>query len=132
MTEAKEQPQTKVHAGRALEHGSEDAFAPMVDIYEAEDGTTFLLAELPGATAESLDIRVDKGVLTIRADGSPAELGKEYSRTYTGFVGGEYFRAFALSDEIDRERIEASLADGLLTLKLSKAAAAQTRKIEIK
>jgi len=131
MTEKETKTQATVHAGRVPD-ASEDAFAPLVDIYETEDGTTILLAELPGATPESLDLRVDKGVLTIRADGSLPETPDEYARTYTGFVGGEYFRAFALSDEIDREQIEASLEAGLLTVKLPRAAAAKTRKIEIK
>ena len=123
---------TKVQAGASTRRSSEDAFSPLVDIYEAEDGTTILLAEVPGATNESLDVRVDKGVLTIQADAGVPEPGEGYSRTYTGFVGGEYFRAFALSDEIDRDKIEANLTDGLLTLRLPRAAAAETRKIPIK
>ena len=123
---------TKVHSGAASHRASEDAFSPLVDIYETQDGTLILLAEVPGATNDSLDVRVDKGVLTIQASAAVPEFGDEYGRTYTGFVGGEYFRAFALSDEIDREKIEASLADGLLTLRLPRAAAAKTRKIEIK
>jgi HSP20 family protein len=132
MTENADHTNPTVHAGRAAEGPGEDAFVPLVDIYEAEDGTTMLLAEVPGAKSESLDIRVDKGVLTLRADAALPETGDEYAPTYTGFVGGEYFRAFALSDEIDREGIEASLENGLLTLKLPKAAEAMTRKIEIK
>ncbi|MCD6304416.1 MAG: Hsp20/alpha crystallin family protein [Planctomycetes bacterium] len=122
---------TKVQADRREADGGE-ALVPLVDIYERPDGEMVLLAELPGADAESLDIRVDKGVLTIHADGELEELGEQYARTYVGFVGGRYFRAFALSDEIDRDRIEAALEDGLLTIRLPKAAAARTRKIEIK
>jgi len=118
--------------GPAPAGNEENAFTPLVDVYEVEDGTTMLLAEVPGAAADSLDIRVDKGVLTISADGTLPETGDEYARTYTGFVGGRYFRAFALSDEIDREKIEASLEGGLLTIRLPKAAAAATRKIKIK
>ena len=121
-----------VRSGGAAQRSREEAFSPLVDIYETSDGTTVLAAEVPGASAETLDIRVDKGVLTISAEAPLPEVGEDYSRTYTGFVGGEYFRAFALSDEIDRDAIEASLEDGVLTLRLPKAAAAQTRKIEIK
>jgi HSP20 family protein len=120
-----------VQASRARERG-EEAFSPLVDIYETEDGTTVLLAELPGATPETLDMRVDKGVLTVSAEAPLPEVGEEYTPTYTGFVGGHFFRAFALSDEVDREKIEASLEDGLLTVKLPRAAAARTRKIQIK
>ncbi|MCD4825874.1 MAG: Hsp20/alpha crystallin family protein [Phycisphaerae bacterium] len=109
----------------------EDAYTPLVDIYENADGTTVLVAEVPGAKQESIDIRVDKGVLTLMADGRRPEPDESFSRTYTGFVGGEYFRAFAISDEVDRDAIQASLQDGLLVITLPRAAAAKTRKIEI-
>jgi HSP20 family molecular chaperone IbpA len=127
-----EKGKKSVEARRPAEQAAEEAMPPLVDIYEAEDGSTVLLAELPGATPETLDVRVDKGVLTISADGPLPEVGEEYAETYVGFVGGRFFRAFALSDEVDREKVEASLADGLLTVKLPKAAAARTRKIQIK
>lgn len=130
MNEKKEK--MTVHAGPARQAVAEDSFAPAVDIYETQDGTTMMVAELPGAKTESVDIRVDKGVLTIYADGRLPEIGKDYTRTYTGFVSGEFFRAFALSDEIDRDKIEAAFKDGVLTVTLPKAAAMASRKIEIK
>ena len=109
---------------------------PLVDIYETEDGTTVLEAEVPGVEEESIDIRVEKGVLTVAAEMELGEFGEQYTRIYTGFGGGgssmRYFRAFALSDEVDRGKIEAALADGVLTLRLPRAEAMDTRKIEIK
>ena len=121
-------------AVQAAEHRPEpgdEAYTPLVDVYEEADGTTVLVAEVPGAAAESVDIRVDQGVLTVTADGTAPAVDERYARTYTGFVTGEYFRAFALSDEVDRDAISARLEDGLLTLRLPRAAAAKTRKIEI-
>ncbi len=129
---AEKREKVTVHASPARTNIAEDSFAPLVDVYEMEDGATMLVAELPGAVAETLDIRVDKGVLTIAADGHLDQPGQEYARTYTGFVGGQFFRVFALSDGIDREKIDATLADGILILRLPRAAAAKTRKIEIK
>jgi HSP20 family protein len=110
---------------------SEDTYSPLVDIYEEADGTTVLVAEVPGAQSGSIDLRVDKGVLTVAADGTGEEPAGNYARTYTGFVRGRYFRAFALSDEVDRESIQANLDHGVLTIRLPRAAAAKTRKIEI-
>jgi len=110
-----------------------EAIAPRVDIYDTEDGrATVLVAEIPGATHETTDVRVDKGVLTISADGRGDPPGESYARIYTGFVRGEYFRAFALSDEVDRDKIEASLTDGVLTVRLPQAGEARRKKIEIK
>ena len=65
------------------------------------------------------------------ADGRRPDGGDEFMATYIGFAGGQYFRAFALSDEVDRDRIAASLADGILTVRLPRAAAAETRRIPI-
>ena len=127
-----EQETMKVRVGAVRHDPGEDTFSPLVDIYETEDGTTVLAAEIPGATADSLDIRVDKGVLSISADARRELCGTDYTRTYSGFVRGQYFRTFAVSDEIDRDKIEASLADGVLALRLPRAAATKTRKIEIK
>ncbi len=129
MAENKKKVEVNVDPAR-IEPG-EDAFTPLVDIYEQADGTTVLVAEVPGAKSESVDVRVDKGVLTLAADGQREPMGDQYARTYTGFMGGQFFRAFALSDEVDRDNIQASLADGLLTVRLPRAVAAQTRKIEI-
>jgi HSP20 family molecular chaperone IbpA len=122
----------KVNVDPARVEPGEDAYLPLVDIYETSDGTTVLLAEVPGATQESIDIRVDKGVLSISADGRRLGHGQEYRAVYTGFAGGQYFRAFALSDEVDRDRIDATLDNGLLTVTLPRAAAASTRKIDIR
>ena len=122
----------KVKVGAVRQDPGEDTFSPLVDIYENGEDSTVLVIELPGADADSLDIRVDKGVLSIYADGRGEESGDEYARTYTGFARGQYFRAFAVSDEVDRDNIEALYNNGILTLTLPRASAAETKKIEIK
>jgi HSP20 family molecular chaperone IbpA len=121
----------KVNVDPARIEPGEDTYAPLVDIYEDDKGGMVLVAEVPGATGDSVDIRVDKGVLTLAVDGRRENSDDSYTRTYTGFVSGQYFRAFAISDELDRDQIEASLNSGLLLVKLPRAEAAQTRKIEI-
>jgi HSP20 family molecular chaperone IbpA len=132
MAGSKNQSNTvKIHAKPVRTDLDEETFTPLVDVYEEPDGTTVLVAEIPGAPQETVDIRVDKGVLTIAADGRRAETDEDYLPTYTGFAGGQYFRAFVLSDEVDRDRIAASLDDGVLTVRLPRAAAAETRRIPI-
>lgn len=127
-----ENRKVNVHSEPSRMEVSPEAVAPRVDIYTVEDGTTYLLAEVPGAAPDSVDLRVDKGVLTIAAEASGAKVDDCYARTYVGFTNGPYFRAFALSDEVDRDKIEASLSDGVLTVKLPRAASARTRKIHVK
>ena len=121
----------KVEAEPARQRQTGQEYLPLVDIYETKNGTTVVEAEVPGASEDSVDIRVEKGVLTISAEALLKE-PEGYDRTYAGFLGGRYFRAFALSDEIDRDKIEASLADGVLTLRLPRGTTAKTHKIAIK
>ncbi|MFP4353505.1 MAG: Hsp20/alpha crystallin family protein [Phycisphaerae bacterium] len=122
-----------VNASRTKDdYDTENTVSPLVDIYETEDGTTILTAEMPGASSDSLDVQVEKGVLTITAQAQPLQPEGDYRLTYGGFGTGRYHRAFALSDEIDRDNIDAQFEKGVLTLKLPRAEQAKTRKIAIK
>lgn len=122
----------KVHAARrGGDRLTEDTYSPLVDVYETETELV-LVAEVPGAEKDDVSVQVDKGVLTIEAEAEFDVPGDDYARTYVSFGPGQYFRAFALSDEIDRERITASSANGVLTVRLPKAESAKSRKIEIK
>ena len=114
--------------GRELTEGT---FTPLADIYET-DAEIVLVADVPGVPSDGIDVQVDKGVLTLQAEARIDVPGPEYSRTYVGFGPGRYFRAFALSDEVDRDAIDAEVANGVLTVRLPKAPSAKTRKIEIK
>ncbi len=104
-------------------------FVPAVDIYESEQELT-LLADMPGVSPDTVDIDLNGEQLTIRgtvpADG---ENGKMIFREYTV---GDYYRQFTLSNDIDREKIQASIKDGVLRLVLPKAEAAKPRKITVK
>lgn len=121
----------EVEASRSAQELGENAVNPLVDVYETEKEVV-LVAEVPGARREDVSLRVDKGVLTVEAGTSCQSPPEKYARTYVGFEPGQYFRAFALSDEIDREKISASVVNGVLTVRLPKAAAARRRRIEIK
>jgi len=103
-------------------------FVPAVDIYESENALT-LVADMPGVPIESVDIDLDSDQLTIRGTIPPqAETGKTIFREYTA---GDYYRQFTLSSDIDREKIQASMKEGVLKLVLPKAEAAKPRKITI-
>ena len=117
---------------KSVNRPDDDTYTPLVDICENPDGSTVLTIEVPGAATDKVDVSVDKGVLTVYADGRVAPADPKYTRTYSGFGTGQYFRAFALGDEVDRDNIDATLTDGVLTVRLPRGAAARTRKIEIK
>jgi HSP20 family protein len=105
-------------------------YVPRTDIYETADGLV-LLMDVPGANDRSVEITLEKNVLTIHA--YPAFVRPEgLSLAYAEYGEGDYQRSFALSEEIDREKIEASVKHGVLTLHLAKAGKAQPHKIAVK
>jgi len=106
------------------------ALIPLVDVTEDDAGIT-LTADLPGATRESLSIRVDGDTLTLEA---PLELDapKELEAVYAEVRAGQYRRSFTLSRELDSQHIEAALKDGVLTLRLPKLEKARPRRIEVR
>ena len=105
-------------------------FMPSTDIYETKDSIV-VLAEMAGVSPEGVDISLERRVLTIRGR-STANEHAGYQRVYNEYSDGDYDRVFTLSENIDRDRIEATLKDGVLQLVLPKAVAAKARKIELK
>lgn len=115
----------------ALERTRErQCFVPKTDIYETED-MIVMVADIPGVNREAVDITIDKDVLSIDAYHSAGE-NKEHSVTYSEYLPGDYHRKFRLSREIDSDKIEAIVADGVLELRLPKADEAKIKKIPIK
>jgi HSP20 family molecular chaperone IbpA len=105
-------------------------FAPRADIYEVDDQIV-IVADVPGADEGSIDVTLDKNILTLSALVNPVT-PEGYSLTHFEYEVGDYQRSFRLSDEIDREKIKATVKDGVLRLYLPKAKAAQARKISVK
>lgn len=101
-----------------------------VDIYEEGD-TLVLEADVPGATQEGIDITVENGELTIalkhKGDG-------EAKSSY--FVRerrpGSVARTFRLPETADLDKVEAKLANGVLTLRVPKKEEAKPRQIPVK
>ena len=105
------------------------AFVPRADIYETDDEIV-VVADVPGVDEKSVDITLENNVLTI--DGNvELEPPEGYSLNFAEYRVGDYQRAFSLSDQIDREGIEATVKDGVLRLHLPKVTEAKTKKIAI-
>ena len=106
------------------------AFVPRADIYETEKAIV-VVADMPGVDETSVDITLEKGVLTINGTVEP-ELPEGYSLARAEYRVGDYVRSFSLSNEIDQESIEAALKDGVLRLTLPKITEARIKKISVK
>jgi HSP20 family protein len=110
-------------------HESERVMRPAVDIFEDTTGIT-VRADLPGVAKDKLDIRIDHDTLSIEGEAAintPSDMEALYADVHST----RYQRSFSLSGELDTERVDANLKDGVLTLRIHKRAEHQPRKIEV-
>lgn len=101
--------------------------APLADVFEGK--TDFLIVlDVPGATADALAINVDNDELSIEAK----RPGEERSALAAEYAPRDYLRRFVLPKGIDAQKIDASLKDGVLTLRLPKEEKLLPRRIQVK
>jgi HSP20 family molecular chaperone IbpA len=86
---------------------------------------------MPGVDESSVDITLEKNVLTIEGR-VEWERPEGYELAYAEYGVGDYHRTFALSNEVDQSRIEATVRNGVLRLVLPKSEVAKTRKIAVR
>jgi HSP20 family protein len=106
-------------------------WTPPVDLYET--ATEFILtADLPGLARDEIEISADENRVVIRGqrlgglNDMPCE---QFHRVERGH--GRFSRSFALPDAIDVERISADLKDGILTVRIPKAANRGARRVSV-
>jgi HSP20 family protein len=102
---------------------------PRVDVLEDAAGIT-LLADLPGVPKEGLELKIDGDTLLIEGEVATA-MPPQLQSVYAEVRVSRYRRAFTLSRELDTSRIEASVKDGVLNLRIPKQAHAQPRRIAV-
>ncbi|MDO8630139.1 MAG: Hsp20/alpha crystallin family protein [Phycisphaerales bacterium] len=105
-------------------------YSPYVDILERADELT-LVADVPGVSPESIDIRYEQGELSIRAR-VEARQTKETRFLLREYGVGDYLRVFQLGEGIDNGKIHAEVADGVLTVHLPKVEKVKPRKITVR
>lgn len=117
-----EAPEERTHQRRV--------YVPSVDIREGKDGI-IVVADMPGVDDTSVDITIEKNILELYGKVDP-DIPQGMKLAISEYGIGDYHRRFTLSDEIDRDRIEATVKNGVLTLVLPKAERAKTKKITVK
>ena len=105
-------------------------YRPAVDIVELS-GELRLVADMPGASKDGIDINFEKGVLTIHAKVAPRH-SEETADLLREYGVGDFYRVFTVSENIDASKISAEYAHGILTLHLPKSEASQPRKIAVR
>jgi HSP20 family protein len=95
------------------------------------DGHEFIAEfDLPGIDADSIDLDVERNVLTVKAQRQPSP-GPEVELVASERPRGMFSRQVILGDTLDAERIEASYHAGVLRLTIPVAEKAKPRKIAI-
>jgi HSP20 family protein len=108
---------------------SKPATMPM-DAYRT--GDQFVVHfDLPGVAADSIDLQVERNVLTVRAERRPVAAGDDVQTVLTERPLGVFSRQLFLGDTLDLEHIDASYDAGVLTLRIPVAEKSKPRKIQI-
>lgn len=106
---------------------AEKYIRPAVNIIETEEGLA-LTADIPGAAKDTLDVNVEKGILTISA---PARHTAPGTSAYREFELASYYRQFTIPESLDHEKAHADYANGILTLRIPKAEVAKPKRIAV-
>jgi HSP20 family molecular chaperone IbpA len=88
-----------------------------------------LVVDLPGVSKEGLQIDLDKDQLTIEARRRTAQEQRLHSQEFRAL---DYRRSFAIPIGIDRDKVDAELKAGILTLRLPKSDALRPRQIQVR
>lgn len=104
-------------------------YAPNVDILETEE-EILLAVDMPGVDEKSVDIALEKNVLTIYGS-VDLEIPEKFKPAREEYCTGDYERKFTISQDVDSQGIRASLKDGVLRVTLPKSDRAKTRKIAV-
>jgi HSP20 family molecular chaperone IbpA len=111
------------------EPSAQRAVLPAVDVYEDERGIT-LRADMPGVPRDQLELKIEGESLLIEGTVRP-NTPEGLEAVYAEVRVPRYRRTFTLSRELDTQQIDASLKDGVLTLRIPKQAHAQPRRIQV-
>jgi HSP20 family protein len=117
-------------AANAPTNGATAEWSPAVDIEEYADKFV-LYADVPGVDPKSIEVTLEKGVLTLSGVREHAVEAKGVEARRQERAGGRFFRRFSLPDTVDGESVTARGTNGVLEVVIPKRPAAQPRKIAV-
>ena len=107
----------------------EKVFIPEVDIFEKQD-LLLIQANMPGTTKNTVEVNLHKNTLTIKGNIKPQEY-EGLRPIYSEYNVGNYERTFEIGSQIQQDKIEATVNNGVLSLVLPKTEKAQPRSIQV-
>jgi HSP20 family protein len=131
MAEKELKPKVKTEAPAKVERVRPGrVFLPAVDIFETPEAIT-VLADMSGVTGDKVTVDIKENHLILSGEVEPP-MGPGETMLVQEYYTGDFLREFHLGSIIDQGRIEATIKDGVLRLKLDKVEKAKPRKIEVK
>lgn len=104
---------------------------PLVNLTEDQENY-YLRAELPGMQADQLDIQVTANSLSLSGERKIAQEGNGVKYHRREREGGRFSRVVTLPGDINADKVEADLVNGVLTVKIAKAEAAKPKQINVR
>lgn len=105
-------------------------FVPAVDVYEDAEKLVLKL-EVPGIRREDLDIRVEGRTLTVKGERKFESEEKEENFHRIERRYGSFMRSFTLPSAVNTETVEATSADGVVSIVFAKHAEAQPKQVQV-
>ncbi len=106
------------------------SLSPAVDVVETGDEIV-LTCDLPGVSRDDLDLSISRNVITIKGE-KKGEQKKEGSKTFRKETwSGSFQRTLSLPETVDPDKVEASMKDGVLTVKIAKREEVKPRQISV-
>jgi HSP20 family protein len=103
---------------------------PPINVFRDKEGDVVIRAELPGVKPEDINVTVEVRRLTISGERRPESSENGYHRRERPF--GKFSRSIQLPDDLDIDRAEAKFSQGVMTLRIPRAAAAKARQISVR
>jgi HSP20 family protein len=104
-------------------------YTPRVDIYESADEVV-LQCDMPGVKSQDVDVRFEKGELSLCGKVQPRPVPAAYLDEEYGI--GDFYRSFAIAPEINAGKISAEYGDGVLTVHLPKQERIKPKRIAVR
>ncbi len=101
-----------------------------VDVYQTDDDI-FIKSTVAGVTADDIDIAITNDMVTIKGKRQPDDDIKASDYYYQELYWGPFSRSIILPEDIDVDKANASMKNGILTLRLPKLAKSRMKKVKI-
>jgi HSP20 family protein len=113
--------------------GAVAGFVPPADVIVRDDGVTVHM-DVPGLNPDSLEIEIENDVLTVRGERRPPAEIEDGDRTVRRIERrfGKFERSLRVPRGLDPNAIDASISDGVLTLRIPKPETAKPHRVQIK